>query len=85
MKLITQAVGATTRDKTLGRAEALRQAMLTMIDKGEAREAHPAYRAPFVGGRLVGGRIRSRPLACPRGLPMYLVRVMRGAGPAVPP
>ena len=48
VKLITHAVGATTRDKTLGRAEALRRAMLTMIDKGEAREAHPAYWAPFV-------------------------------------
>jgi CHAT domain-containing protein len=48
VKLITHAVGATTHDKTLGRAEALRRAMLTMIDKGEAREAHPAYWAPFV-------------------------------------
>ena len=32
VKLITHAVGATTRDKTLGRAESLRRAMLTMID-----------------------------------------------------
>ena len=48
VKLITNAVGATTRDKTLGRAEALRRAMLAMIDKGDAREAHPAYWAPFV-------------------------------------
>ena len=42
------AVGATTRDKTLGRAEALRRAILAMIDKGQAREAHPAFWAPFV-------------------------------------
>ena len=48
VKLITHAVGATTRDKTLGRAESLRRAMLTMIDKGEPRQAHPAYWAPFV-------------------------------------
>jgi CHAT domain-containing protein len=44
----SSAVGNITRDKTVGRAEALRQAMLTMIDKGEAREAHPAFWAPFV-------------------------------------
>ena len=48
VKLITPAVGATTRDKTLGRAEALRRAMLAMIDKGEPAQAHPAYWAPFV-------------------------------------
>jgi CHAT domain-containing protein/tetratricopeptide (TPR) repeat protein len=48
VKLITHAVGATTRDKTLGRAEALRRAMLAMIDQGENREAHPAFWAPFV-------------------------------------
>jgi len=32
----------------LGRAEALRRAMLAMIDKGKPHEAHPAYWAPFV-------------------------------------
>jgi CHAT domain-containing protein len=48
VKLITSAVGATTRDRTLGLAEALRRAMLAMIDRGEAREAHPAFWAPFV-------------------------------------
>jgi len=48
VKLITQAVGVTTRDKSLGRAEALRRAMLAMIDKGEPNEAHPSYWAPFV-------------------------------------
>jgi CHAT domain len=47
-KLISSAVGATARDKTLGRAEALRRAMVAMIDNGEAREAHPTYWAPFV-------------------------------------
>ena len=48
VKLITAAVGAISRDKSLGRAEALRRAMLLMIDKGAAHEAHPAYWAPFV-------------------------------------
>ena len=48
MKLITHAVGATTRDKSLGRAEALRRAMLAMIDKGEPARRIPAYWAPFV-------------------------------------
>ena len=35
----------------IGRAEALRRAMLALLDKGEAHQAHPAYWAPFV---LVG-------------------------------
>ena len=48
VKLITSAVGAIARDKSLGRAEALRRAMLAMIDKGEPNEAHPSYWAPFV-------------------------------------
>jgi CHAT domain-containing protein/tetratricopeptide (TPR) repeat protein len=48
VRLITSAVGATASDKKLGRAEALRRAMLGMIDKGELYEAHPAYWAPFV-------------------------------------
>jgi CHAT domain-containing protein/tetratricopeptide (TPR) repeat protein len=48
VKLVTSAVGATARDKTIGRAEALRRAMLEMIDTGEGRQMHPAYWAPFV-------------------------------------
>jgi CHAT domain-containing protein len=48
VKLITTAVGEITKDNSVGRAEALRRAMLAMIDKGEPREAHPAYWAPFV-------------------------------------
>ena len=32
----------------MGRAEALRGAMLAMIDKGEPEQAHPAYWAPFI-------------------------------------
>jgi tetratricopeptide (TPR) repeat protein/CHAT domain-containing protein len=48
VKLITAAVGAISRDKSLGRAEALRRAMLAMIDNGAPNEAHPSYWAPFV-------------------------------------
>jgi CHAT domain-containing protein/tetratricopeptide (TPR) repeat protein len=48
VKLITSAVGEITKDKSVGRAEALRRAMLAMIDNGLPHEAHPAYWAPFV-------------------------------------
>jgi tetratricopeptide (TPR) repeat protein/CHAT domain-containing protein len=48
VSLITNAVGTISRDKKVGRAEALRRAMLVMIDKGKPHEAHPAYWAPFV-------------------------------------
>jgi hypothetical protein len=36
------------REPKVGRSEALRRSMLTLIDKGEPHEAHPAYWAPFV-------------------------------------
>jgi hypothetical protein len=39
VKLIT----SITRDKAIDRAEALRRAMLAMIDKGDHREAPPAF------------------------------------------
>jgi CHAT domain-containing protein len=48
VSLVTQAVGAISRNKKLGRAEALRRAMMAMIDSGKPHEAHPAYWAPFV-------------------------------------
>ena len=48
VKLITWAMREIARDKTVGRAEALRRAMLGLIDRGEAYEAHPAYWAPFI-------------------------------------
>jgi CHAT domain-containing protein/tetratricopeptide (TPR) repeat protein len=51
VKLITSTAGQTARDPKLGRAEALRRAMLSLIDHGKPREAHPSYWAPFV---LVG-------------------------------
>jgi CHAT domain-containing protein len=50
-KLVSSAAGEVARDPSGGRAEALRRAILMMIDRGEPRHAHPAYWAPFV---LVG-------------------------------
>ena len=48
VKLITSAMGEIARDRTVGRAEALRRAMLALIDKGDPHEAHPSYWAPFI-------------------------------------
>jgi CHAT domain-containing protein len=42
------AVGRMVADTNIGRAEAMRQSMLAMIDKGDVYEAHPAYWAPFI-------------------------------------
>jgi CHAT domain-containing protein len=51
VKLITKAVDEFKYDPKIGRAEALRRSMLSMIDTGKPYEAHPAFWAPFV---LVG-------------------------------
>ena len=51
VKLITGAVSRLAANKSMGRAEAMRQSMLALIESGTPREAHPAYWAPFV---LVG-------------------------------
>jgi CHAT domain-containing protein/tetratricopeptide (TPR) repeat protein len=48
VRLITSAMREIARDKTIGRAEAMRRAMLAVIDKGKPHEAHPAYWAPFI-------------------------------------
>jgi CHAT domain-containing protein len=48
VKLITGAVSRMATDKDVGRAEALRQSMLAVIDKGTTAEAHPAFWAPFI-------------------------------------
>jgi CHAT domain-containing protein/tetratricopeptide (TPR) repeat protein len=51
VKLITGAISRLAADKTMGRAEAMRQSMLALIGNGAPEEAHPAFWAPFV---LVG-------------------------------
>ena len=48
VKLVTSTLANLVDDPKAGRAEVLRRAMLRMIDKGEPREAHPAFWAPFV-------------------------------------
>ena len=48
VKLVTGAMKRLAADKGLGRAEAMRQSMLALMDNGTPREAHPAYWAPFV-------------------------------------
>ncbi len=56
VKLITGAMSRLAANKSMGRAEAMRQSMLALIDKGEPQDAHPALWAPFVvvgeGGAL---------------------------------
>jgi CHAT domain-containing protein len=62
VKLITTAVGALAKDKSLGRAEALRHAMLSvMADTSRPANwvpaSHPSVWAPFVVvGEGGGGR-----------------------------
>jgi CHAT domain-containing protein len=51
VKLITRVVAELKGDSKIGRAEALRRSMLSMIDSGKDYKAHPAFWAPFV---LVG-------------------------------
>jgi CHAT domain-containing protein len=51
VRLTTTALAALAANPTQGRAEALRQAMLAMLDHGPDRDTHPARWAPFA---LVG-------------------------------
>jgi CHAT domain-containing protein/tetratricopeptide (TPR) repeat protein len=51
VKLITKMVAELKAAPKIGRAEALRRSMLSMIDTGKDYESHPAFWAPFV---LVG-------------------------------
>jgi CHAT domain-containing protein len=48
VKLITKAIAELKADPKVGRAEALRRSMLSMIATGKDYEAHPAFWAPFV-------------------------------------
>ena len=47
VKLVTSAMREMATDKSIGRAEGLRRAMLALIDNGELVESHPAFWAPF--------------------------------------
>ena len=60
VKLITNALGVMSADKSVGRAEAMRRSMLAMIHSDNANEAHPQFWALFV---VVGeGSTPSAPL-----------------------
>jgi CHAT domain-containing protein len=48
VKLITTAIREMANNPNVGRAEAMRRAMLALIDKGKPEEGHPSYWAPFV-------------------------------------
>jgi CHAT domain-containing protein len=48
VKIMVGTFTAMAQDPSLGRAEALRKAMLDIIKKGKAEEVHPRYWAPFV-------------------------------------
>lgn len=57
VKVTTGAFAAMRLDPTIGRAEALRRAMLGLIERGALHEAHPTYWAPFmVVGEGAAGR-----------------------------
>ena len=48
VKLITKAVSTMAADTSVGRSEALRRSMLSLIEGGQPYEAQPAFWAPFV-------------------------------------
>jgi CHAT domain-containing protein len=48
VKLIKGTINQIAHGERIGRAEALRRAMLEMLSKGGPKEFHPAYWAPFV-------------------------------------
>jgi CHAT domain-containing protein/tetratricopeptide (TPR) repeat protein len=48
VKLVTAAMRELAHDPAIGRAEALRRAMLELIGNGRSIESHPSYWAPFV-------------------------------------
>lgn len=48
VRLITATARVIGKDKTVGRAAALRQAMISIIDAGVPHDSHPSYWAPFV-------------------------------------
>ncbi len=66
VKLITGAMTRLATDKTIGRAEAMRQSMLALVEQGAPQEAHPASWAPFV---VVGEGGFNAPVHLDKGKP----------------
>ncbi len=56
VQLTTRTFASLKVDPTIGRAEALRRSMLSLIDEGKPYQRHPSYWAPFIvvgeGGRV---------------------------------
>jgi len=48
VKLVTTTIRTAGNASGMGRAEALRRAMLGIIDQAEPQDSHPAYWAPFI-------------------------------------
>ena len=66
VKLITGAMDRLAADKSMGRAEAMRQSMLALVEQGTPQEAHPAFWAPFV---VVGEGGFTAPVHLDKGKP----------------
>jgi CHAT domain len=67
VELITRTLSTMATDKNIGRSEALRRSMVTLIELGAPYQGHPAYWAPFVvvGEGAVG--LVATPSASPAG------------------
>lgn len=48
VQLTTRTFASLSADPTIGRAEALRRSMLSLIDEGKPYQRHPSYWAPFI-------------------------------------
>jgi CHAT domain-containing protein len=46
--LITKTVAVMAADKSATKSDALRQAMMSLVEAGDLADAHPAIWAPFV-------------------------------------
>jgi len=66
VKLITGAMTHLATNKTIGRAEAMRQSMLALVEQGTPQEADPAFWAPFV---VVGESGFTAPVHLDKGKP----------------